>query len=332
MKKLIDIPNSAPSVISFKEKANQYWTQERIAKLTGGKRLNLLPTNGAELLRVMGLMNGDASISADAVSKFLQINHMIEIMRKPFELLKNQFTTVRIVDCGSGNSYLTLLIAWLFKEVWRHPAQILGIDSNERVIKNSQDRAKKLGWEDFLNFRKQTVAELLAELQGDQSPSDDLRKNRFHGVVALHACDTATDDAISLGIRTGADFIGVAPCCQAEVAKQFSEFSSKNAKHPFNVMIRSPHLRRDTGALVTDSMRVLLMRGSGYEVTATEFVPSNHTPKNRILLGERRGSWSQEALQEYLELSRSLGNVRITLGKNLSPRAQEILDRLMSAP
>jgi SAM-dependent methyltransferase len=322
-------PGSHATPQSLSERALQFWTAERLAKLTGGKKLLLLPTNGAELLRLMGLMNQDATISADAVSKYLQINHMLEIMRRPLDNLRRQFSPVRIVDCGSGNSYLTLLMTWLFEQEWRHPAEILGIDSNDKVIAKSQERASKLGWTNWVSFRKQTVEELWEELQArHQDAGQPTKPFRYHAVVALHACDTATDDAISLGLRTGADLIATAPCCQAELAKQWTEIASKNERNPFNVMIRSPHLRREAGALITDSMRTLLMRGSGYEVTATEFVPSAHTPKNRILIAERRGAWSREPLEEYVDLGKALGNVRIKLDGFLSPRAQEILDEI----
>ena len=132
--------------MSILEIAHRYWTSEKLKKLTGGKKLLLLPSNGADLLYALGLMNRDSSISADSVRKYLQINHMLELTRKPLEKLKDRFETVRILDCGCGNSYLTFLIAWYFKEILKHPCEIVGIDTNPKVIERSQEKAAQLGF------------------------------------------------------------------------------------------------------------------------------------------------------------------------------------------
>src|SRR5690606_35070577 len=108
--------------------------------------------------------------------------------------------------------------------------------------------------------------------------------DRLHAVLALHACDTATDDALALGIRRNADVLAVAPCCQAELAQHFRKPGSAPADSPLAVILHSPNLRREACAVFTDALRLALVRALGYEATATEFIESSHTPRNRLIL------------------------------------------------
>jgi SAM-dependent methyltransferase len=309
--------------MSILEIAHRYWTSEKLKKLTGGKKLLLLPSNGADLLYSLGLMNRDSSISADSVRKYLQINHMLELTRRPLEKLKDRFEKVRILDCGCGNSYLTFLIAWYFKEILKHPCEIVGIDTNPKVIERSQEKAAQLGFSDIVRFENKSVASFMEELRLSQEKSE--KSLRFHAVYSLHACDTATDDALGLALQNSADFIASAPCCQAELAHQWTELAAKNSDHIFKVVINAPLLRRETGAVMTDALRILLLRGSGYEVTTTEFVPSTHTPKNRLILAERRGSYLLEPLSEYKSLAQNLGGISIKLEQLIPAKIKGLL-------
>ncbi len=312
--------------MSIRKAAEKHWSPDRLKKLTGGKKLLLLPVNGAELLFTLGLMNRDGSISANQTSKYLQINHMLELTRRPLERLKERFAKVRILDCGCGNSYLTFLIAWYFKEILNHPFEITGIDSNSKFIERSKERAKILGFDDSVFFLTTSVDDFFNSI--NKQPEELRKSNRFHAVFSLHACDTATDDALGLALRTSADFIASAPCCQAELSQQWTEFSRTNADHPFKVVMNAPLLRRETGALMTDALRILLLRGSGYEVTTTEFVPSEHTPKNRLISAERRGAFHKDALLEYLNLAGSLGGISIKLERLLPVAAADVFSGL----
>ena len=311
---------------TIRELASKHWTSERLQKLTQGKKLLLLPTNGSELLFQIGLLNKDATMSADNTSKFLQINHMLELMRRPLEELKSRFTTVKILDCGCGNSYLTFLVAWLFRDYWEHPLEIWGIDSNPKAIESSKKKAQGLGWEDFVKFECTSVDGFFQNFLSNHA--DDLKAARFHGVVSLHACDTATDDAIGFGLRSGADFIASAPCCQAELSKKWTALAAQNLPHDFRVVFNSPNLRRDSAAVMTDALRVLLIRGSGYEVVTTEFVPSQHTPKNRLILAERLGQFLKESLGVSKNLSQALGQVDIKLASLIPEKPMSILEDL----
>ena len=299
--------------ISFQEKANKWWTPERELKVTGGKSLLFKPARDAELLGQIGILNSDASMSADAIRKYLQINHMIAIVLPQLEELKKRHATVHILDCGCGNSYLTFLLAWLFARIWNHPVAVTGVDSNQKLIDQCKNRATLLNLNDVLNFYSETVQQAALRLAGE----------RIHAVVSLHACDTATDDALGIGLNLQADLILAAPCCQAELAAAWKNLPKENQHSALKVMIQSPELRRSSAATFTDALRVLLLRGTGYEVTSTEFVPSQHTPKNRLIVAERRGQYLDSALTEYLELKKLLGAKALSLEEKLPERIKQ---------
>jgi len=285
-------------------KAESYWTKERIDKVTSSKNLLITPKNAPELLRSMGLLNNDASMSADCVRKYRQINHMLALISKDLEALAKQFPTVRFVDLGCGNSYITFLVAWFFKEKLRHPFEGVGADTNAKVIEQSQKRATELGFSNQLRFVQSSAGDLVWDAA-----------SRPHFAMALHACDTATDQALAFAVRLKSDFIAVAPCCQAELAQEWKTRSS--AEHAFSPIFRSHHFRREIAADMTDVMRMLLMRARGYEVTATEFVGSEHTPKNRMLVCTRRGAYLDSAKAEFEQLKDSLAGSSISLERLL---------------
>jgi len=297
--------------LTFEERARAYWTPEQTAKLLGNKKYLVVPAEAPTLLRVMGLLNNDSSMSADNVRKFMQVNHMLNLLVPALQELAERQKVVNILDACCGSSFIALVAAWLLHEKWKKPCRVLGIDRNEAVITKSRERAEILGWGDFVRFSARDVnATAWQEAMAEQFPG--VEAPRPHLMCALHACDTATDHALSLGIHAEADFMAVAPCCQAELARIWSEIPASQA-HPMQPIFQSPNLRRDTAALMTDSLRLLLIRSHGYEVTATEFVPSAHTPKNRLLVCTRRGRFHKESQAQYAALKESLANSTITL-------------------
>jgi SAM-dependent methyltransferase len=295
----------------FEAKAAKHWTKEREDKLVAGKRLLLRPGNAAWLLRVIGLLSGDGSMAADNVRKFLQINHMLTLLKPQLEDLAARHQPVRVFDACCGNSYLTFLLAWLFHDEWKKPVFILGVDRNKSLIERSQKRAQDLGYADFLQFAADDVDD---GTWARHVPGGE----RAHLLLALHACDTATDFALAAGIKNKADVIATAPCCHAELAAKWKDLGAAAKDHPFAPVFRTPNLRRETAAQLTDALRLLLLRSRGYEVTATEFVPSDHTPKNRLLLAERRGNFLAAAEGEHKALKLALGDQAIKLEELLA--------------
>jgi len=300
----------------FAQKARAYWTPELLAKLVAGHKYHVLPTTAPLLLRALGLLNKDASMSADSMRKFIQVNHLLAQFRPHLEELNQRHPRVRILDAGCGSSFLTFVMAWAYRELWKHPALMIGIDSNDKLIAKSQATAAEMGVTDTLRFSAmdldQLVWEDLLRQQGEEVDAD-AKKSRPHAVVALHACDTATDDAIAQGIRLKSDFIAVAPCCQAELARKWKELAELGTSNPLKPAYQNPHLRRELAAHMTDLARVLILRGHGYEVTTTEFTMSHATPKNTLIMATRRGNYHRESQAEYSELVRWLGGSEISL-------------------
>ncbi len=277
--------------------------QERKAKVMGGKDKVLQPDRSADLLRVIGIMNADGTISTKSAKKYKQVNHFVELCRPGWErLLAHRKATaedpLRIVDVACGNGYLTFVLAEALR-LAEIPSTLWGIDLREDVVSNCRERAETMGWSNT-TF---TVGRI-AELQPTEAP--DI-------LLALHACDTATDEALALGVRTAAPVLLVAPCCQRELAAQL-ETNADGA------MTKHGLLRREYGSVLTDALRVEMLTACGYKVDVVEFVESTHSAKNLLLRAHRRPgagkTLSAEALLQLRERCDALG-VRPTLLKLL---------------
>ncbi|MEM6992581.1 MAG: SAM-dependent methyltransferase [Myxococcota bacterium] len=245
----------------------------RIAKVMGGKERALRPDTSGELLRVIGIMNADGSISAKNAKKYKQVCHLVELCRPAWERVASQRTVdadhpLRVVDLGCGNSYLTFVVAEALR-LAEIPARLHGVDVRADVIERSRERATALSMSN-MSFAVASIGD--AVLDHDGPP--DL-------VLALHACDTATDEALAQAITAGAGEIFVAPCCQRELASQLSA-------SPVRAMLRQGLLKQDYAATLTDALRVELLEACGYIVDTVEFVASAHTPKNLLIRAHRR--------------------------------------------
>ncbi|HWO26400.1 MAG TPA: SAM-dependent methyltransferase [Kofleriaceae bacterium] len=283
--------------------ARAHWTPERTRALTGGKRLAVLPAEAPVLLRALGLLHRDATMPPAQVRKFLQINHVVRVLEPALAELRARHPVIRIVDAGCGRSYLTLLLAWCARERWGHPVEILGVDRNPDVIAECR--------------RRTALAELADVVRFEVARLEDVRAPDVHAVVALHACDTATCDAIALGVARAATLIAVAPCCQAELARAWTErAAAPDGAGPFAPIWRTPHLRREIAAHVTDAMRALLLRAAGYRVTTMEFIAATHTQKNTLLRAVR-GDPDPAARAEYEALVAATGGRGLALAARL---------------
>jgi SAM-dependent methyltransferase len=316
-------PHSYPDLT---RRAQHHWTPERLSRLTADKRLPLHPVTHCAFLHATGLMAEDASVSSGQVKKYLQINHMISLIAPPFRALAKAMPgrPLTLLDAGCGNSYLSLAFAFLAREAtsgrasqikdWQgtqFELQVICVDTNAAVIAQSSARAAALGLAESMTFQCCPLQEAILP-------------DRLHAVMALHACDTATDDALALGLRKQADLLAVAPCCQAELAQFFKSLGNEKSDppHDLGVILRSPNLRRDAASNFTDALRLALVRALGYEATATEFIPSSHTPKNRLILAERRGRYNKTGLAEFQSLRHAIGSPTLAL----QSAVQDLLD------
>ncbi|MBI5485766.1 MAG: SAM-dependent methyltransferase [Deltaproteobacteria bacterium] len=309
---------------SITARARAYWTPQRRKGLLGGMRLLCPPWEAAPLLRALRLLRGDASMAPDAVRKYMQVSHMAGLLEPALRGLAGRFSPLRVLDAGCGSSYLSLLLGWCARNRWERPVEILGVDRDPVVIRRCRRSASAAGLEDLVRFDvaelgSLDVPEAWARAFGRASGGRPL----VHVLVALHACDTASDDALALGVSWGAELIAAAPCCQAELAREWGALSDAGARGPFAPVWRSGHLRREAGATMTDALRTLLLRGCGYDVTAMEFVASGHTPKNTLLRAIRVGVPDPEAFGEYVALRDALGGADIRLAGLLAGPASE---------
>jgi len=230
----------------------------------------LLPGESRALLQELHLLTRDGDLNADSLRKLKQVNHLVRLLAPALEDVLSRFGDPVIVDCGSGKGYLGFVLYELFVG----PAgkgTLIGIESRPELARAATERAARLGYE-RMRF-------LAADVAGAPVPE------RIHLVTALHACDTATDDALVLAARHGADHVAVVPCCQAEVARQLA--GRLGADPALAEMHRHPWHRRELGSHLTNVIRALALETLGYQVTVTELAGWEHSLKNELILGRR---------------------------------------------
>ncbi len=208
-----------------------------------------------------------------------QVQHYVELLR-PLPLWERD--RIRVVDAGCGKAYMSLALVAYGRELGTR-VELVGLDSNLSVIETVRGVAESLGY-DEATFEATAIADYESDV-----PIDLL--------VSLHACDTATDEAIAAGVRLGAEAFVVAPCCHHELAAQF-------AARDKDALLRHGLLLGRQADLVTDALRAAALEMLGYRVDVIEFVSAEHTAKNVMLRAERSPSASRtkRATAEYLEL------------------------------
>jgi SAM-dependent methyltransferase len=236
-------------------------------------------------LRAIGLMRADGLIKADRRSKFQQINAFLQLLSEIDELAHLP-EPIRMVDFGCGNAYLTFAAYHYLHHILHKQAVIVGIDRQPSLIARNQQIAAELGW-DGLTFSQG----LIGDFQTDKPP--DI-------VMALHACDTATDDAIAYGIRCQSQVIIMAPCCHHHLQVQLRQ---RPSPPEFTPVLRYGLLHERLGDILTDAFRAAILRIMGYQVTVMQFVSPEHTPKNLLLRTVRKGEPGHRlSIAEYQDM------------------------------
>lgn len=239
------------------------------------------PGMSIELLKDLHLLTRDGQLNADARRKLKQIRHFVGLLRPALDDALARHPAPAVVDCGAGKSYLGFLIY----ELVLGPAgrgTLTAIESRAELARAAEALAARVGAERF-----RVSADAIA---GAALPE------RIHVVTALHACDTATDDALALGLERGADHIAVVPCCQAEVARALAGEGAATVagagvsagRDPADeALIHHALHRRELGSHLTNVVRALCLAAHGYRVTVTELVGWEHAVKNELVLGTR---------------------------------------------
>ncbi len=250
-----------------------------------------LPEGTADrLLEVMGIMSAGGQVKQSLRPKFTQINEFLRHLRHTLEAagLLHLDRPLVLLDCGCGSSHLTLAAHHYLNDTLGVPARLVGVDVNEEVIRKSVAKAGRLGA--AVNFQVNPIATANAK--------PDV-------VLALHACDTATDDAIARAVSGGAKVLLCVPCCHHHLNAQLKATGPGEVLRP---LLRHGVLLQRSADLLTDAIRALLLRVAGYKTDVVEFVGSEHTPRNlmiRAIQAEPPGD--PRFVREYQELKAFLG-------------------------
>jgi SAM-dependent methyltransferase len=267
------------------------------------------------LLEAMGILTRDGRVRPTMRGKFTQINEFLKHLQHVLADagIESLGREVEILDCGCGSSYLTLAVHYFLNKVLNIPARILGVDVNEEVIRKSVSRAEHLG-ASGIDFQCGPI--------GSVETKADI-------VLALHACDTATDDALARAVRAEARLILSVPCCHHDLNREL------RARGPIEVLrpiLRHGILRERCADLLTDAFRALALRIMGYKTEVVEFVSPEHTARNLMIRAVRGASPGDEALvKEYLEM-RNFCGIPPYIERSLGEPFQNLLGAYRSRP
>lgn len=245
------------------------------------------PEQSLELLKELHILTRDGKLNQDSRRKLKQIYHLYNFIEPLLEDVFKQNEHPSLVDHGAGKSYLGFILYDLFFKQKRI-GDIYGIEFRNDLVIKTAELAKKLNFE-RMKFLNLTVQE---------SMTSELLPLAVDVVTALHACDTATDDAIKFAINKKAKYIVLIPCCQAEVASILRKNKNESFKKTaLSELWRHPIHTREIGSTVTNSLRCLLLEAHGYQLTVTEFVGFEHSMKNELIIGKYTGQKRGNALE-----------------------------------
>lgn len=229
---------------------------------------NLWAGQSTELLKSLHILTREGALNQDSKRKLKQVQHLVQFLTPHLEGLST------IADLGAGKSYLGFMLydLWLRQNPESH---LYAIESREKLIDTCRTIAAKSGF-DRTTFVGATILE---SINSDQLPET------VDAVTALHACDTATDEAIAFALKKNAKFIALVPCCQAEVARLLDDVDTREAVG--QALWRHGIHRREFGSHLTNVIRSLFLESHGYKVRVTELVGWEHSMKNELILATK---------------------------------------------
>ncbi|MDF2504767.1 SAM-dependent methyltransferase [Clostridium sp.] len=236
------------------------------------------------LLKEIGIMSKDSKIKNDKIRKYNQIDHYVELLEGIIDKLPKG-KTINILDCGCGKSYLTFVLNYYLTEVKKIKCNFIGLDHSQEVIKSSEKMALNLGYRN-MEFKALDIKEYIPN-------------KKINVVISLHACDTATDMALALGIKVEADAIIAVPCCHKELASQYKY-------EPFKEILKYGVFKTRIADVLTDGMRSLMLEAKGYDVSVVEYISPLETPKNLMIRALKTKNENQLALDSYIKLMSDL--------------------------
>lgn len=246
-----------------------------------------------DLLKEIGILGANGKIKNDMIRKYNQIDHFVELISDMLKDMAEKYDTINVLDCACGKSYLTFVLNYYIKEVLKKPCYFMGLDYSENVIEASKRMAQNLGYNN-MEFKVTDIRNYTVDRE-------------VHLCISLHACDTATDQAMALAVRNNIKAMVMVPCCHRELLGQYSY-------QPFEQIIKHGILKARMADVLTDGMRALLLESYGYKVSVVEYISPLETPKNLMIRAEKQHAPNSKALKEYQQLKELL-NVSPTLEK-----------------
>jgi SAM-dependent methyltransferase len=264
----------------------------------------------APYLRAVGISDEKGRVKPSRQAKYRQVEEFCRQLTEALDAAGPRLPEptgarpLRVVDLGCGNAYLTFAAHHVLRDVRGLPVDMVGVDVKAQARQRNTAIAEQLGWSGSLRFEQDTIAGAL------EPPAD-----RPDVVLALHACDTATDDALARAAAWQAPLVLSAPCCHHDLQ---TRLASAEVPEAFSMVTRHGILRERLADTLTDAVRASLLRTRGYQVDVREFVGSEHTPRNTLLRAVRAGDASSVSagVDEYAAFVRTWG---------VRPRLAELL-------
>jgi hypothetical protein len=259
---------------------------------------DIKPGQSLELLKELHILTRDGRMNQDSRRKLKQVYHLYQFIEPLLQEVRQDHPDICLVDHGAGKSYLGFILYDLFFKQQVSGSRVFGIETRDELVEKSRSLAKRLAFSGMF-FLKQSVAEAI---ESDSLPvTVDI-------VTALHACNTATDDALRFALKKQAKFIVLVPCCQAEVAAVLRKNKGKAlAQNSLTEIWRHPLHTREFGSLITNVLRCLQLEAHGYQVNVTELVGWEHSMKNELIIASYKDLPRRRPTERLNEVIRLLG-------------------------
>jgi hypothetical protein len=265
------------------------------------KTHDIRPGQSIELLKALHILTRDGKMNQDSRRKLKQVYHLFQFIEPLLKDVQQQRGAVTLADHGAGKSYLGFILYDLFfkeqPDALKNGSHIYGIETREELVKSSEELAKRLGFAG-MSFLNLSVAE---SITSDKLPAT------IDVVTALHACNTATDDAIHFALEKKAKYIVVVPCCQAEVASVLRKNKAKALADPLAEIWRHPLHTREFGSQITNVLRCLQLEAHGYQVSVTELVGWEHSMKNELIIAQYKDLPRRKPAERLTEMLDRIG-------------------------
>jgi hypothetical protein len=259
---------------------------------------DIRPEQSVELLKELHILTRDGKMNQDSRRKLKQVNHLCQFIEPLLAQLREGEQALSLVDHGAGKSYLGFILYDLFLKSINDDSHVYSIETRAELVERSRELANRLDFE-RMSFLHLSVAE---------SISSSLLPATVDIVTALHACDTATDDAITFALKKKARFIVLVPCCQAEVAATLRRLKGQSlARDVLTEIWRHPIHTREFGSHLTNVLRCLQLEAHGYQLNVTELVGWEHSMKNELIVASYKDLPRENAVRKLSRILQELG-------------------------